>query len=138
MAGFCNSAGGLHTPNFTDHGPKLGKVSGSSLKYSRFPETAAGDQVRFALRGRRCSANAPKFSCCAAGKLGILSLHCAPTTVLCLGKFRPPPYGNGNLSAGLLHEGDSGDRRDNFGASVLKSFSGLKSGFAVDGSNGST
>ena len=43
MGGFCNSAGGLHAPDFTDHGPKSRKVSGSSLEYSRFrrrrPET---------------------------------------------------------------------------------------------------
>jgi hypothetical protein len=37
---------------FQDHRAKWLKVSGHSLKYSRLPETAAGDPVRSALRGR--------------------------------------------------------------------------------------
>jgi hypothetical protein len=55
MAGFCNSAGGLQTPNLNDCRPESSKVSGGSLKYSRFWETAIGDRVRSALRGRACS-----------------------------------------------------------------------------------
>jgi hypothetical protein len=43
VAGFCSSADGLYAPKFADHCPKIRKVSGSFLKYSRFPETAAGD-----------------------------------------------------------------------------------------------
>jgi hypothetical protein len=52
MAGFRNSAGVLRTPNFRDHRAKWLKVSGHSLEYSRLPETATGDPVRSALRGR--------------------------------------------------------------------------------------
>jgi hypothetical protein len=70
MAAFCNSAGSLHAPNFTGHGLKSRKVSGRSLKYSRFRETVAGDWVRSALRGRACSGNIGKFSAMATGKLG--------------------------------------------------------------------
>jgi hypothetical protein len=51
MAAFRNSVAGLQTPDFTDCGPKWQKVSGPSLKYSRFPETPTGDRVRSALRG---------------------------------------------------------------------------------------
>jgi hypothetical protein len=46
MAGFCNSASGLQTPILTDYGAKSSKVSGGSLKYSRFQGTGTGDRVR--------------------------------------------------------------------------------------------
>jgi hypothetical protein len=52
MAGFCNSADGLQTPDLTEEVPKSSKVSGGSLKYSRFRETVAGDWVRYTLRPR--------------------------------------------------------------------------------------
>jgi hypothetical protein len=52
MAGFCNSAVGLQTPNLRTYGPKTLKISGHSLKNSRFPETRAGDWGRCALRAR--------------------------------------------------------------------------------------
>jgi hypothetical protein len=55
MAGFCNSESGLRIPNLADCGLKSPKVSGGSLKYSRFRETAAGDRVRSALRGGACN-----------------------------------------------------------------------------------
>jgi hypothetical protein len=43
--------GGLQSPNLADYGAKSSKVSGCSLKYSRFRETATGDWVRSTLRG---------------------------------------------------------------------------------------
>jgi hypothetical protein len=52
VADFCNSAGGLQTLDSTDCQAKSRKVSGRSLKYSRFRETATGDWVRPTLRGR--------------------------------------------------------------------------------------
>src|SRR6266478_4144373 len=52
MAGFCDSADGLQTPNLATSREKSPIVSGEYLKYSRFWETAAGDRVRSALRGR--------------------------------------------------------------------------------------
>lgn len=48
MAGFCNSVGGLETPNFRTCRPKMPKVSGHSLNNSRFLKISAGD--RFELR----------------------------------------------------------------------------------------
>jgi hypothetical protein len=52
MAGFCKLEGGLQTPNLATCREKSPIVSGECLKYSRFWETAAGDRVRSALRGR--------------------------------------------------------------------------------------
>jgi hypothetical protein len=50
MAGFCNSVDRLQTPNLTDYVAKSSKVSGGSLEYSRFRETAAGDRADSTLR----------------------------------------------------------------------------------------
>jgi hypothetical protein len=52
MAGFGESAISLRTPKPAAVGAKSPIVSGRYLKYSRFRETAAGDRVRSALRGR--------------------------------------------------------------------------------------
>jgi hypothetical protein len=59
MAGFCNSMAGLQAPNLRCSRPKMAKVSGHSLKNSRFPETPAGDWVRSALGGRAYSGIQP-------------------------------------------------------------------------------
>src|SRR4051812_2701161 len=45
------AVGCLQTPNLADCRPKSSKVSGRSLKYSRFPTTTAGIPVRSVLRG---------------------------------------------------------------------------------------
>ena len=70
MAGFCEFAAGLQTPRLADGGPSSPKVSGGYLKYARFRETAAGDQVR-----QDCAAAAavsfPYFSGDASGKSGV-------------------------------------------------------------------
>jgi hypothetical protein len=51
MAGFCELAVGLWTPNLAASGAKSPIVSGGYLKYSRFSETTTGDRVRSPLRG---------------------------------------------------------------------------------------
>ena len=51
MAVFCDSGFGLQTPGFEKCEAHSSKVSGRYREYSRFPETAAGDQVRSPLRG---------------------------------------------------------------------------------------
>ena len=56
MAGFCELAVGLWTPNLAASRAKLPKVSGHMPKYSRFWETTAGDRVRSTLPGGRGSA----------------------------------------------------------------------------------
>jgi hypothetical protein len=60
LAGFCDSGTGLQVPDLADSGTKTPLVSGGHLKYSRFWETATGDWVRSALRGRRGSALSPQ------------------------------------------------------------------------------
>jgi hypothetical protein len=40
MAGFCELAIGLKTPNFSEFRPESSKVSGRMPEYSRFRETA--------------------------------------------------------------------------------------------------
>jgi hypothetical protein len=62
MAGFCNSAGGLQTPDYRSCRPKMPKVSSHSLNNSRFPETPAGDRfdlhwtAELAVKVAKCSA----------------------------------------------------------------------------------
>jgi hypothetical protein len=46
MAGFCNLAGRLQTPERTKSEADLPKVSGRHREYSRFRETDGGDGVR--------------------------------------------------------------------------------------------
>ena len=58
MAGFCELVGGLRARVLTTSGPEQPIVSGQYLKYSRFWETATGDRVRSALRGR-CGSRLP-------------------------------------------------------------------------------
>jgi hypothetical protein len=80
----------LQTPGLLISGEKRRKVSGHFPKNSRFAETIGGDWFDH---------------------------DCRPAMALCRGRFGPPPlHGNGDLSAGLLHEGDSCDCRDNFHA----------------------
>jgi hypothetical protein len=55
MAGFCNLLGSLQTPNLTDYEAESSKVSGGSLKYSRFLETVTGDLVGSTLPDPACS-----------------------------------------------------------------------------------
>jgi hypothetical protein len=45
MAGFCNLAGRLQTPERTKSEADLPKVSGRHREYSRFPEGRDGDRV---------------------------------------------------------------------------------------------
>jgi len=52
MAGFCELAIGLRALGLIAARPKSPIVSRRHLKNSRFEETAAGDRVRSALRGR--------------------------------------------------------------------------------------
>jgi hypothetical protein len=51
IAGFCEVAIRLYTPNSNNLGAKSPIVSGLLLKYSRFLETGARDRARSALRG---------------------------------------------------------------------------------------
>jgi hypothetical protein len=51
VAGFCNSAYGLQTPDFGKYEANSRKVSSRNREYSRFRETEAGDRVRIPLRG---------------------------------------------------------------------------------------
>jgi hypothetical protein len=55
MGGFCELAIGLPAPKLATAGAKSPVVTGGYLKYSRFRETATGDQVRSGLRGGRRS-----------------------------------------------------------------------------------
>jgi hypothetical protein len=82
--GLCNSAAGLQTPNLVEYGAKSSKVSGRSLKYSRFRETAAGDRVRSTLRGRAYSANSPilRLWCCVISEPAPDGCH-RPQSKLC-------------------------------------------------------
>jgi hypothetical protein len=50
--------GGLRARVLATSGPEQPIVSGQYLKYSRFWETATGDRVRSALRGR-CGSRLP-------------------------------------------------------------------------------
>jgi hypothetical protein len=58
MAGFYEFVGGLRARVLATSGPEQPIVSGQYLKYSRFWETATGDRVRSALRGR-CGSRLP-------------------------------------------------------------------------------
>src|SRR5436305_769210 len=60
--GLSQSAGGLQTPNLRGSRPKMPKVSGHSLKYSRFSETPVGDWVRSALTAGGGGVKFVKFS----------------------------------------------------------------------------
>ena len=62
MAGFCNSVAGFQAPDLRCSRPKMPKVSGHSLKYSRFSETPVGDWVRSALTAGGGGVKFVKFS----------------------------------------------------------------------------
>src|SRR5450759_5219986 len=61
MAGYCELATSLQAPIFGILRPKSPIVSGGHQKKSRFWETAAGDRVRSALRGRSNDSKATEF-----------------------------------------------------------------------------
>jgi hypothetical protein len=69
MAGFCEFAIGLRAPKLAAAGAKSPIVSGGYLKYSRFWETATGDRVRSALRGRagKFAAGVSRYLCVKSG-----------------------------------------------------------------------